>query len=65
MRESRAAAGLFRRRNNAGESQFLIFFFLKHGLQLVPQLRGIFVAMRGHGMLYRRIEHFLFLAGNF
>ena len=33
--------------------------------QLVPQLRGIFMAMCGHGMLDRRIEHFLFLAGNF
>ena len=65
MRESRAAAGLFRRCNNTEESQFLIFLPLKHGLQLVPQFRGIFVAMRGHGMLNRRIEHFLFLAGNF
>jgi hypothetical protein len=48
-----------------GSRSSLIVLFLKHGLQLVPQLRGIFVTMRGNRMLHRCIEHFLFRARDF
>jgi len=37
----------------------------EHRFDLVVQLRCVLVAMRGDGMLHRRIEHFLFSAGNF
>src|ERR1017187_5094980 len=48
-----------------GSRSSLIVLFLKHGFQLVPQLGGIFVPMRGNRMLRRLIEYFLFRARNF
>jgi hypothetical protein len=48
-----------------GSRSSLIVLFLKHGLQLVPQLGRIFVTMRGNRMLHRLIEYFLFRARNF
>src|SRR6266478_9930732 len=42
-----------------------IGFVFEHRLDLIAQFHGIPVPVRRHGMLHRRIEHFLFRAGNF